>query len=419
MRILIAGAGIGGLVSALALHKAGIRDVQILEAVKEIRPLGVGINVLPHAVRELTELGLGDELEKIAVRTADLTYVNEFGSEIWSEPRGTAAGYNWPQYSVHRGRFQMMLLAAVRARLGDSSVVTDARILSERTENSTVYVSTSAGDFTGDVLIAADGIKSAVRAGWHPEEGEPIWNGAILWRASSRAKPFKSTKSMIMAGHRDLKFVAYPIGQIGDDGLQEINWIAEQIDHSKTDLQNDWNRPVPTSRFSGLFESWNWDWLNVPELIETATEVLEYPLVDREPLNTWIQGRTVLLGDAAHPTYPVGSNGSSQAILDARALAFGLATMPIDEALAFYEAERLPKTRGLQEANRGMGPELVMQLAHERAPQGFTNVHDVVPAEELQEVADRYKKIAGFNPAALNTRKSWDATFEGVADRIG
>lgn len=413
MKVLIAGAGIGGLVTALALHKAGITDVLVLEAVTEIRPLGVGINVLPHAVRELTELGLADELGKIAVRTADLTYVNEFGTEIWSEARGTAAGYSWPQYSVHRGRFQMMLLEAVKTRLGNNSVKTSARILSERTIDSKVHVETTAGEFSADVLIAADGIKSAVRASWHPNEGEPIWNGAILWRATSRAKPFKSEKSMIMAGHRDLKFVAYPIGPVGDDGLQEINWIAEQIDHSKTDLQNDWNRAVPTSRFASLFADWNWGWLNVPELIETASEVLEYPLVDREPLETWVRGRTVLLGDAAHPTYPVGSNGSSQAILDARALAFALATLPIDKALRFYESERLPKTRNLQQANRAMGPELVMQLAHERAPQGFAHIHDVIPVEELNEIADRYKAVAGFNPEALNRRESWDAKFVG------
>lgn len=408
MRVLIAGAGIGGLATALALHAAGITDIKVLEAVKEIKPLGVGINVLPHAVRELTELGLADELDKIAVRTADLTYVNAFGSEIWSEPRGTAAGYNWPQYSVHRGRFQMMLLEQVKARLGDDVIVTDARIISEQTTGSKVFAKTTAGDFEGDVLIAADGIKSSVRASWHPDEGEPIWNGAILWRATSRGKPFRTSKSMIMAGHRDLKFVAYPIGSVGEDGLQEINWIAEQIDHTKTDLQNDWNRAVPTSRFAALFEDWDWGWLSVPELIESATEVLEYPLVDREPLQTWIKGRTALLGDAAHPTYPVGSNGSSQAILDARAIAFALATMSVEDALKFYEAERLPKTRGLQEANRGMGPELVMQLAHERAPQGFEQIHDVVSAQELEQVADTYKKIAGFNPQALNTRDSWN-----------
>ena len=371
MRILIAGGGIGGLLTALSLHHVGITDVQILESVQEIKPLGVGINVLPHAVRELTELGLAAEMEKIALRTSDLTYVNAFGKTIWSEPRGLAAGYEWPQFSVHRGRFQMMLLDQVIQKFGREKVVTGARLISERTVDGQVQVETTAGSFEGDLLVAADGIKSSVRASWYPDEGAPIWNGAVLWRASSRAKPFLTESSMIMAGHRELKFVAYPIGPVGDDGLQEINWIAEHVDPTMTDLQNDWNRAVPISRFANLFSSWNFGWLNVPELIATAKEVLEYPLVDRLPLETWIRGRTVLLGDAAHPTYPVGSNGTSQAILDARALAFALATLPIDEALKFYENERLPKTTALQQANRGMGPELVMQLAHERAPEGF------------------------------------------------
>jgi len=412
MRVLIAGGGIGGLLAALSLHKAGITDVQVLESVQEIKPLGVGINVLPHAVRELTELGLAEEMDKISVRTADLTYVNAYGKTIWSEPRGLVAGYDWPQYSVHRGRFQMMLLEQVLKKLGSKSVLTGARVISEQTINGKVNVKTSAGDFEGDLFIASDGIKSAVRDLWHPEEGAPIWNGTVLWRASSRAKPFLTEQSMIMAGHRQLKFVAYPIGPVGEDGLQEINWIAEHIDPNMTDLQNDWNRAVPISRFADLFSSWNFGWLNVPELIATADEVLEYPLVDRLPLDTWIKGRTVLLGDAAHPTYPVGSNGTSQAILDARVLAFALATMPIDEALKYYESERLPKTRALQEANRGMGPELVMQLAHERAPQGFDHITDIVPQNELEQIAENYKKIAGFDPRALTTRASWNASFE-------
>lgn len=412
MRVLIAGAGLGGLCTALALHKAGITDVQILESAKELRPLGVGINVLPHAVRELTELGLGEDLAKLGVATADLTYVSVFGSTIWSEPRGMAAGYEWPQYSVHRGRFQMMLANKVRERLGDV-IVTDARLQCEETIGDKVRVVTSAGVFEGDLLVAADGIKSTVRANWHPQEGAPIWNGAVLWRATSRAKPFLTERSMTMAGHRNVKFVAYPLGPVGADGLQEINWIAEHIDPSMTDLQNNWNRAVPTSRFAHLFADWNWGWLNVPELISTATEVLEYPLVDREPLDSWVRGRTVLLGDAAHPTYPVGSNGTSQAVLDARALVHFLATMPVEQALAAYEGERLAKTRALQQANRSMGPELVMQLAHERAPQGFADVHDVISAEELTEIADRYKKIAGFDPKALSTRASWDAVYSG------
>jgi 2-polyprenyl-6-methoxyphenol hydroxylase-like FAD-dependent oxidoreductase len=412
LRVIISGGGIGGLATALALHHVGITDIQILESVKEIKPLGVGINILPHAVRELTELGLGDDLDAIGVRTADLSYISEHGSVIWSEPRGRDAGYLWPQYSVHRGRFQMLLAQKVRERLGPDVLRTDARVMSERTEGDTVILETSAGEFRGDLLIAAEGIKSSTRAAWHPEEGDPIWSGAVLWRATSRARPFLTGRSMFMAGYRNLKFVAYPLSPVGEDGLQEINWIAEQVDPDMTDLQNDWNRVVPISRFAHLFANWNWEWLNIPELISTADEVLEYPMVDREPLSSWVRGRTVLLGDAAHPTYPVGSNGTSQALLDARCLAYALAAKPLEEALSFYENERVPKTAALQNANRKMGPELVLQMVHERAPHGFTSIHDVIPQVELDEIAQNYKKVAGFDQQTLNSRPSWDALLE-------
>ena len=411
MRVIIAGAGMGGLITALALHKAGITDVVCLESAQEIKPLGVGINLLPHAVRELTELDLAEDLEEIGVRTADLTYVNQFGSTIWSEPRGTAAGYEWPQYSIHRGYFQVRLAQRVRERLGDNAIITGTRVLSEETVGHKVVVTTNNGTFEGDLLIAADGIRSTIRANWLPDEGEPIWNGAILWRGVSRAKPFLTERSMIMAGHRAHKFVAYPIGPVEADGLQAINWIAEQIDPTKTDLQQNWNRAVPVSRFAALFETWNWGWLNVHDLITQADEVLEYPLSDRDPIDSWVRGRTVLLGDAAHPAYPVGSNGTSQAVLDARVLTYALCHYSVTEALKFYEEERIPKTRALQLANRGMGPELVMQLAHERAPHGFNQINEVVPQVELEDIANHYKKVAGFDPEGLSKRASWDATF--------
>jgi 2-polyprenyl-6-methoxyphenol hydroxylase-like FAD-dependent oxidoreductase len=412
MRVVIIGAGIGGLTAALALHHNGIVDVTCLESAAEIRPLGVGINLLPHAVRELTELGLADELEAIGVRTADLTYVNEFGQTIWSEPRGLDAGYDWPQYSVHRGEFQLALADAVRERLGDDTIVTNARVRSVDSASDRPIVYTDAGTFVADVVIAADGIHSTVRAQWHPEEGAPIWNGAVLWRGTSRAAPFLTGRSMIMAGHRETKFVAYPLGPVDTDGTQLINWIAEHIDPSKTDLETNWNRSVAIETFLPLFESWDFGWLDVPALIRAADTVLEYPLSDRDPIDSWSNGRVVLLGDAAHPTYPIGSNGSSQAIIDARVLAFALATKSVDDAIAFYEGERTPKTRAIQLANREMGPEIVMQLAHERAPEGFDDIESVVPLDERNAIASRYKQLAGFDPAALNSRPSWDAPRE-------
>mgnify|MGYP003325310138 CR=1 FL=1 len=411
MRVVIVGAGIGGANLALCLHAAGITDVTVLEAVSEIRPLGVGINILPHAVRELTELGLSDELAATGVATADLTYVNRRGQTIWTEPRGVAAGYNYPQYSIHRGRLQMLLLDAVRERLGDTSVRTGCRVISSHTTDDGALITyQSSGEVVterADVVIAADGIKSAIRAQWFPDEGPPVWNGQILWRAVSRTAPFLSGRSMFMAGDREIKFVAYPIEEVAPDGTQLINWIAEKDLTNADGADSDWNKSVDRSVFAPAFADWRYDWLDIPALIDAADEVYEYPMVDRPPLDSWVRGRVALLGDAAHPTYPIGSNGSSQAIIDGRVLAYALATQSIDEALAFYEGERLPKTKELQRVNRAMGPERVMQLARERAPEGFDDIDQVIPRSELEEIASNYKRVAGFEPSILNSQPSW------------
>lgn len=410
MKILVIGAGIGGLTTALSLQAAGFEQVQILESTATIEPLGVGINVLPHAVRELSELGLADELAAIGVATAELAYFDRHGSQIWAEPRGRAAGYLWPQYSVHRGRLQMMLLDAVRQRLGADAVTCGARVRRVESDAEGATVSWGAAgteqQTRADVVVAADGIHSTVRAQWHPDEGYPIWNGAVLWRGTSVAPPFLTGRSMVMIGHREVKFVAYPIGAAGDDG-QLINWIAERRAPDEHFEREDWNRKVDTTAFAHHFKAWRFPWLDVPRLIDTASAVYEYPMVDRLPLDGWTSGRVTLLGDAAHPTYPIGSNGSSQAILDARVLVHCLATLPTDDALARYVELRLPPTRGLQQANRSMGPEAVMQMAYERAPGGFASVNDVFDSGELESVAAEYKRVAGFHPDELNERASW------------
>lgn len=411
MRVLIVGGGIGGLTAALSLHAVGLTDVTVMESVQEIRPLGVGINVLPHAVRELVELGLGEELASRGVATADLTYVDRFGSTIWSEPRGVAAGYRWPQYSIHRGKLQGLLLDETLRRLGPASVRTGCRALRVDTVGESAHLTLREDGVelveVADVVIAADGINSVVRAGRFPDEGPPQWNGQILWRATSRVRPFLTGKSMIMAGDREQKFVAYPIGKPGADGLQVVNWIAEMAFENRDAGQQDWNRRVEKDVFASAFADWGFGWLDIPGTIEAADEVLEYPMVDRPPLDSWVEGRVALLGDAAHPTFPIGSNGSSQAIIDARVLAFSLATLPVDAALAFYEHERLPRTRELQRVNRAMGPERVMQMTRDRAPEGFAKIHDVIPQAELEEVAASYKRVAGFEPSVLNEQRSW------------
>ncbi|MEU8057719.1 flavin-dependent oxidoreductase [Microbispora bryophytorum] len=385
MRIVIAGAGIGGLTAALSLHAAGFEDVTVHEAASEIRPLGVGINILPHAVRELTELGLAGRLAEIGVATAELAYFNRYGTPIWSEPRGLGAGYAWPQYSVHRGTLQMLLLEAVVERLGPDAVRTGSRI-------------TSPGD--EDLLIGADGIHSAVRAHLYPGEGPPPWNGLVLWRGVTFGEPFLTGRSMIMAGDGTQKFVAYPI-ETGERTL--INWIAERPLDGEAADRGDWNRPADLAEIGRHFAGWRFDWLDVPGIIAGAETAYEYPMVDRDPLPRWTFGDVTLLGDAAHAMYPIGSNGASQAIIDARVLAWALARGD----LAAYEETRRPATTALQLSNREMGPEVVMKLAHERAPGGFDDVEQVIPHTERAEIAASYKRTAGFDPASLSERPSW------------
>ena len=410
MRVIIAGGGIGGLTTALSLHAAGI-EAEVFESVAEVRPLGVGINILPHAVRELTELGLADALAATGIATRELRYISAHGQEIWREPRGLAAGYHWPQYSIHRGRLHMLLLAEVRARLGAARVHLGKRMMatSQDGHGATAHFA-DGSSATGDALVAADGIHSAARAQRHPNEGPPRWKGAVLWRATSVAPGFLGGATMIQCGHHDLKFVCYPIAN-NPDGTQLINWIAEKVFPQDTAWnREDWNRTGVLEAFVPLYESWRWDFLDVPALMRQAEAVYEYPMVDRDPLEAWSIGRITLLGDAAHPMYPIGSNGSSQAILDARVLAMHLKRAPSVEAgLAAYDAARRPATAALTIANRGLGPDLVLEEVHRRAPHGFARLHDVISDAELRETAQTYKQLAGFDPALLNQRESYAA----------
>ncbi|MEU8657358.1 flavin-dependent oxidoreductase [Actinoplanes philippinensis] len=411
MRIVIAGAGIGGLTTALSLHAAGFTDVTVHERADTLRPLGVGINLLPHAVRELTELGLGERIARLGVAPGTLSYHNRHGQLIWSEPRGLDAGYRWPQLSVHRGRLQMELLAAVRERLGPHAIHTGHRLRAVQDPAETpvattqVGFATAGGDVlvTADLVVGADGIGSALRRQWYPDEGAPVWNGLTLWRGTARAPAFLDGRTMIMVGDAEQKFVAYPIG----DGT--INVIAERRGPGFAGGAADWNRAVDPEPVIRLFRDWRFPWFDVPGLLAAAGEILEYPMVDRDPVDRWTHGRATLLGDAAHPMYPNGSNGASQAILDARTLAFHLAGKPLGEALAAYENDRRPATAALVLSNRRQGPEQVMVLAHERAPDGFTHIHDVLTPDELTEIATGYQRAAGFHPGALNDRPSLNA----------
>ncbi len=411
MKAIICGAGIGGLTTALHLHRAGI-EAEVFESVAEIRPLGVGINLLPHAVRELTLLGLQERLAEIAIPTAELAYFSKFGKPIWSEPRGLAAGYRWPQFSIHRGRLQMLLFDEVSRRLGPERVHVGHHLNSFESGDDAVtaqfsdrQTGASKGSATGDVLIAAEGIHSTVRRYFYPDEGAPPFSGRYLFRGVTEAAPFLTGKSMIMAGYPDRKFVAYPIcPETAARGASLVNWIADvRMPGEQAPPVRDWNRRVDASVFGSLFEPWKFDWLDIPALIRGANEIFEYPLVDRDPLPRWSFGRVTLLGDAAHPMYPIGSNGASQAILDAAAIAAALtAQANVPEALRVYESVRLELTSKIVLANRQQGPEACMQLVEERAPHGFGRLEDVISRAELEEIAARYKAVAGFDRDLLN-----------------
>jgi len=406
--VLIVGAGIGGLVAALALHDRGIGCV-VVEAVRELRPLGVGINVLPHAVRVLDGLGAADGLAGDAVATGSLVYANRFGQEIWREPRGRDAGYAHPQYSIHRGRLQMHLFALVRERLGPDAVRLGRAVagLAQDADAATVLLvdrdGADAGALRAGVLVGADGIHSTVRRILHPDDGGVRFSGRLMWRGVTRARPFLDGRTMVMAGTLDHKVVCYPISPVADDGLQELNWVAELRTGGDAPPPQDWSRAVPTERFAGAFADWDLGWLDVPALIAGAPAVFEYPMSDRDPLDRWGEGRVTLLGDAAHPMYPIGSNGASQAILDAECLAGRISALGAGpDALAAYAAERRPATGAIVESNRAGGPEVVMQLVDERAPDGFERIEDVIPRDELEAIAARYKQAAGFTLGDVN-----------------
>ncbi|RMH42336.1 MAG: flavin-dependent oxidoreductase [Alphaproteobacteria bacterium] len=410
MTVLIAGAGIAGLSLGLSLHQLGI-PFRIHEAVRELSPLGVGINIQPHAVRELFDLGLEAGLREIGIPIEGVAYFSAQGGAIWQEPRGRRAGYSWPQFAVHRGRLQMMLLEALRERAGTEVVRTGEMVADWRGEGGEVIArlvdrktGAALGESRGSVLVAADGINSAIRARLFPDEGPARWRGVMMWRGVSAAPRFLGGRTMAMAGHRGQKFVCYPIADTAD-GRALVNWIADlALDGSLPEVQ-DWNRAAAAAEILPAFENWRFDWLDVPALVRAAEGVWKFPMVDRDPLARWTHGAVTLMGDAAHPMYPIGSNGASQAIIDARVLAREMGrwgAAPI--ALRAYEDERRPVTNAIVLMNRRDGPDRVLDVVAARAPAGFADISEVMRADELQAIADRYKAVAGFDVETLNAR---------------
>src|SRR5271163_4852105 len=406
--ILIVGGGIGGLTLGLALHAANI-PCRVLESAPEIRAVGVGVNLLPHATKELAALGLEADLARVAITTKDSTLFNRFGQLIYQEPLGRAAGYDHPQFSIHRGDLQMILLDAFRARAGADRLLTNRHCIGVEQDDSGVIVSFSDGPggaqqstVHGRAAIACDGINSAIRKQFFPDEGEPRYSGVNMWRGVTRWKPMLSGASMVRAGWLSHgKMVIYPIRAAGPDGLQLINWVAEieTPDYRK----RDWNREGSLADFISPFADWHFDWLDVPAFIRAADSVLEFPMVDQDPLPRWSFGRITLLGDAAHPMVPRGSNGAGQAILDTRAMTSALLAND-DPVVAFaaYEKQRLEATTRVVLTNRTNPQDAILREVYQRTnDRPFKAIGDVISHDELVALSDSYKQIAGFSKEAL------------------
>jgi len=403
MKVIIIGAGIAGLATALMLEREGIR-ADLYEQSPEIRELGVGINVLPQAITELTRLGLQADLEANGVRTRELVYFTRRGQEVWREFRGQFAGHDAPQFSIHRGRLQGLIARSVHERLGANRVHLDHRLIGYRNEGDSVMAQftdasgRSLPPVRADLLIGADGIHSAVRAQMHPDEGKPRWSGAIIWRGASEWPAFLGGQTMFIGGGLLGKAVVYPIapGEGKDNRL--TNWAIVQKVGERDDpmpVRQDWSVSGQRGELLPLLDQFELPGVDLIGLVSSAREVWQYPMCDRDPLDGWSEGRATLIGDAAHPMYPVGSNGASQAILDARALADALlAESDPLAALSRYESQRVAATASIVLANRRGGPEEVIDAVEALAPDGFTDIDAVLPFQDRQQIVRGIRKVS-------------------------
>ena len=405
--VLIVGAGIGGLTAALELARRGIA-CRVFESAPEIKAVGVGINILPHATQVLADHGLVPQLAKVAVETAESAFFNRFGQLIYREPLGRRAGYAWPQFSIHRGDLQTILLDAVKAKLGADRLHLGWHLTSfDQDERQVTLTFKNQEKKSGSALVACDGIHSVVRQQLYPKEGEPRYSGINMWRGVTRWKPVLGGATMTRAGWLKIgKLVHYPIrSNIDSQGRQLVNWLweIETPDYKRWD----WNRPARVDDFIAGAEDWRFDWLDVPAFFRAADVVLEYPMVDKDPLPAWTSGRVTLLGDAAHPMYPRGSNGAGQAILDARELAESLSQdKDIQKALKRYEGKRLTPTANVVLENRRNPPDAILREVFERSGnRRFDSIDSVISQGELQALSDRYKQVAGYDQRTLEESK--------------
>lgn len=410
-RIVISGAGIAGLTAALALHAQGFTQILLLERSRVIKPLGSGINLQPHAVREFDALKAFDGLIPICIQTSELLYMNHRGNLIWREDRGTAAGYRWPQLSINRGWLQEHLLRQVASRLGQQAVRTGMEVVdvqSVRGRPVALCRNRATGEtinYEADLVIGADGIRSAVRRVIAPNEGPPPSNGMVVFRGATWGEPFLSGSSMIIAGDGIRKIVLYPMARRPDSDQVLLNWAAALPENPEAGYaRGDWNIPVAPDKFAEEFLGWELAGIRPSALMLNSPDTFVYPMVDREPLPSWSKnGCIALIGDAAHAMYPVGSNGATQSIIDASAIAHYLRIHPrLDAALSAYEADRRLKMTKLQIANRQQGPEVVIDTANVRAPGGFNDASDVFEPGELQAIANHYARLSAAEYSEVN-----------------
>jgi 2-polyprenyl-6-methoxyphenol hydroxylase-like FAD-dependent oxidoreductase len=407
MRIAIVGGGIGGLALALSLHRVGVA-CDVYESVPEVREIGVGITLLPHAMRELAMLGLQDQLEAAGIENYESVFCNRWGQFIYREPRGRHAGYALPEVGLPRGKLHGILYRAAMERLGAGRIHLDHRCMGveQDAKHAMLRFHTSTGSslppIEADVVVACDGVNSTVRRGFYPAE-KLAFGGINTWRGVTVHPPILTGKSYLRVGSIDTgKMVIYPIADnVDGKGNQLVNWVAEI--RREGAAMNDWNQPGRPEDVIRFFEDWRFDWLDVPNLIRTARSIFEYPMVDRDPVPRWTFGRVTLLGDAAHPMYPRGSNGSAQALIDARVLAELLARGgDAPSTLAEYEGLRLPPTSKIVETNRTVPPDyIIMKVDELTGGKPFGKLEDVISPGELRKLSDEYKEIAGFSLGAL------------------
>ena len=401
--IVIAGAGIGGLTAALCLHAKGFGDIRIFEAVPQMKPLGVGINVMPHSSEVLHKLALGPALDEIAVRTRCVEYRTRFGHLIQSDPRNVEAGVSAPQYSIHRGELQFLLFDAVRERLGSDAVKAGKPVKGYRQDSDKVTVLFEDGsDQEADLLIDAEGLRSKVRAQMHPNEGPVCYEGTMMFRGATEMDMIGDGRTMVIAGNHDVKFVTYPISEKArKQGKALTNWVAEvRVDRPRHIQDADWSRGA-TLDYITPFKDFSMNDMDLVAIMRGAPSVTEFPMIDRDPLPFWTDGRVTLLGDAAHPMYPIGANGASQAIIDGRVLADSLAADPGPGGLQAYEAERRPVATNVVLMNRKGGPEQVLDIADAIVKGPDDRIEDLIAAEELERVAASYRATAGFQRRAV------------------